>query len=199
MSQGRVARLIEGVFGHGCYPHQLAFLIDNPLRRLLISPERLADHLALADDARVLELGPGSGFFSVTLAGRLPQGRLELFDLQPEMLVKARRKLTAFPNVGYTAGDARQLPFADASFSRALLVAVLGEVPAPERCLRELERVVAPDGLVVVHEQIPDPDHIPPDRLDRLFTGSGFARVLRDGPGWNYSAVYRRKSVDRST
>jgi predicted O-methyltransferase YrrM len=37
--------------------------------------------------------GTAAGFFSVEVAGQLTDGRLKLFDLQPEMLAQARRKL----------------------------------------------------------------------------------------------------------
>ena len=57
------------------------------------NPADLAAALELTGSETVLELGPGSGFFSREVAGRLPRGRLELFDIQPEMLAKARRKL----------------------------------------------------------------------------------------------------------
>jgi predicted O-methyltransferase YrrM len=51
------------------------------------------DKIGLSPSDRVLELGPGPGYFSVELARRIPEGRLESLDLQPEMLAKARRAL----------------------------------------------------------------------------------------------------------
>ena len=71
------------------FPHQLSWIIDNPLRRLIISPETLAERLTLSDSSRILELGSGSGYFSAALAAHVPNGWLEMFDLQPEMLAKA--------------------------------------------------------------------------------------------------------------
>ena len=68
-------------------------MIDNPIRRALLKPARIVDKLDLADSEHVLELGPGPGFFSVEIARRLTDGRLELFDVQPEMLEKARLQL----------------------------------------------------------------------------------------------------------
>jgi ubiquinone/menaquinone biosynthesis C-methylase UbiE len=183
-----IGRLVHGVFGRGYFPHELSFLIDNPLRRLLITPEEIARRLDVQPGARVLELGPGSGFFSGELARRA--ARLELFDLQPEMLTKARAKLGA-GNVGYTAGDARHLPYASGSFDRALAVTVLGEVPEPAHCLRSLRDVLVAGGLLAIHEQFPDPDRIAPADLDRLVTGAGFEPVRRLGPDWNYTAVFR--------
>jgi ubiquinone/menaquinone biosynthesis C-methylase UbiE len=194
MAAGRIARIVEGALGHSYFPHQLAFLIDNPLRRLLITPEEIASRLEVETRSRVLEIGPGSGFFSVELARRAALGRLELFDLQPEMLVKARAKLRAAGarNVGFTAGDARRLPYVASSFDRVLAVAVLGEVPEPERCLRSVLAVLVPGGLIAVHEQVPDPDRIPPERLARLLSEAGFEPVRCSGSGWNYTAVFRK-------
>lgn len=194
MIKSRITQRVDSVTGRPYFPHQLAFLIDNPLRRLLISPEQVAERLSLADDSHVLEIGPGSGFFSVELARRVLRGRLELFDLQPEMLAKARRKLEAagMSNVGFTMGDARELPFPMQSFDRVLLVAVLGEVLEPKRCLRAIHDVLVPGGLLAVHEHMPDPDWISPNRLDQLLSVGSFKPVMQYGPAWNYTKVYRK-------
>ena len=143
------------------FPHQMSFILELPLRRLLISPSQLADRLHLQEDSRVLEVGCGSGVFSVEVARRVPAGHLELFDLQAEMLERARRKIHAArlgKVVGYTQGDARRLAFPRASFDVAFLVAVLGEVPEPRQCLRALHRILRPGGLLSITEHLPDPD-----------------------------------------
>src|SRR5688572_24123426 len=97
----------------GCFPHELSWLIDNPVRRWFVTPEALADRLPISRTSRVLEIGPGSGYFSEELARRVRDGRLELLDLQPEMLEKARRKLGVRRalHAGYVAADATALPF----------------------------------------------------------------------------------------
>lgn len=87
--RGTIARTL----GRGVFPHQLSWLIDNAARRLIVSPRTVADRLSLTPASRLLEIGPGSGYFSGEFAKRLPRGRLELFDLQPEMLAKAKAKL----------------------------------------------------------------------------------------------------------
>ena len=99
--------VLARAFGRGYFPHQFSWLIDNPVRRLLLSPEKFADRLPLTAVSWVLEVGPGSGYFSRELARRVRRGRLVLFDLQPEMLAKARRKLerSGVQNVGYAVGD----------------------------------------------------------------------------------------------
>ena len=177
------------------FPHQMSFILELPLRRLLITPSRLADRLHLKQSSKVLEVGCGSGVFSVEVARRLPRGHLELFDLQPEMLEKARQKIEAAglaKVVGYTQGDARQLAFPSGEFDVAFLVAVLGEVPEPRKCLRALHRVIRPDGLLSITEHLPDPDFSRPSHLRRMVEQEGFAFLERFGPPWSYTANFRR-------
>ncbi len=180
----------------GHFPYRFAWLIDNPLRRVLVTPERLADRLPITADSCVLEVGPGSGYFSVELARRTRSGRLEWLDLQPEMLAKARRKLrrAGMRHVGYTVANASNpLPFPDETFDIAVLVAVLGEVPNAESSLGELYRVLRDGGSLAIHEHVPDPDRIDFPALRTLAESQGFNLDSRWGPSWNYTATFRRQ------
>ena len=184
---------VRAPWSRGVFPHQLSWLIDNPFRRLVVSPETLAERLSPSDSSRILELGPGSGYFSAALAARVPHGRLELFDLQPEMLAKAKRKLQGrgFNNVGYTVGNASEdFPFPESHFDVAFLASVLGEVPDRTRCLRSLYRVLRPTGMLAFHESIPDPDLIRFETLHRLVEAQGFKVQRRWGRSWSYTATF---------
>ncbi len=193
MAKTRFRTIIEHALGLGYFPHYLSFLIHNPLRRLLITPEGLTERMPLNPDSHVLEVGPGSGYFSVEIARRVPSGHLELLDIQLKMLVKARRHLQAagVNNVGYTEGNATALPFLDSEFDVALLVAVLGEVADQAACLQSLHRVLRPSGTVVFHEHLPDPDFLPLGKLRGIVEAQGFVFVERRGWSWNYTASFR--------
>ena len=49
---------IKRFLGKGVCPYQISFILDFPLRRLILSPKKLADRLHLRNDSRVLEIGP---------------------------------------------------------------------------------------------------------------------------------------------
>src|SRR5882757_460730 len=182
----------SGVFP---YPHWAAGLLDNPIRRLIDRPAAVVDRLALTGAERVLELGPGPGFYSTEIARRVPQGQLDLFDIQPEMLDKARRNLedAGCRNVGYHAGDAsRGFPFADGQFDVAFLAAVLGEVPDKSACIRELARVLRPGGSLVLVESFPDPDRLSVQTLRDLAEPEGFQLHVAEGTTWRDIVNFRR-------
>ncbi|GAB4324648.1 MAG: class I SAM-dependent methyltransferase [Dehalococcoidia bacterium] len=190
-----MSRHVEFGMGRGkVYPHEKARSLLNPLRRLLQPPARLAGRLHLREDARVLELGCGPGYFSVEVSKRLPVGHLYLFDLQREMLDMARSRLhdAGRRNVSFVQGDALRLPFRDAYFDVVFLVTVLGEVGDPVRCLREVHRVLIPGGLVSISEVRGDADFISFRDLRSYATNARLQFERKYGLGLNYTANYRR-------
>src|SRR4051812_34530357 len=140
--------------GRGTYPHQLSGVLLVPLRRLIFSPGQLIAQLQLTPTSRVLEVGPGPGFFSVDVARAVPRGRLELVDIQHEMLEKARRRLrrAGIRRVGFTQANAAALPFRPDLFDAAFLVAVLGEIPDSQACVASIARLLRGGGRLVFVE-----------------------------------------------
>ena len=47
--------------GRGIYPHELSFLLNTSLRKLILSPVKFADSLNLNKNDCVLEIGSGPG------------------------------------------------------------------------------------------------------------------------------------------
>ena len=176
------------------YPHWASIFLNNPIRRRIGRPGAVIDGLMLGGDERVLEIGPGPGYFSTEIARRLPAGRLHLFDLQPQMLDKARRALDAAGchNAEFHSGDASAgLPFGDDSFDVAFLAAVLGEVPDKDICIRGLQRVLRPGGLLVFVEGFPDPDRQSVQDLRELLEPHGFVLQGWEGTTWRDVVRFR--------
>ena len=195
MSFASKADVWRRAISRGVFPHQLSWVLELPWRRLVLSPQALASRLPVRDGSAVLELGPGSGYYSVEVARRVPSGRLELFDLQPEMLKRCRARCAAvgLDNVGYTVGDAAALPFADGHFDAVYMVTVFGEVRDQDACLRSVRRVLKPRGVLSVSEHLPDPDFTPIDALRRRTEQSGFVLEHRYGSRLAFTANFRTR------
>ncbi len=178
-SAARCRDLLNRLAGRGVYPHEFAFLLNIPLRKLILSPQKLADHLHLTSHAHVLEIGPGPGYFSCEVARRVPDGNLRLLDIQYEMLHKNRRKLrhAEITNAGWVQGSASALPFKTEVFDVAFMVTVLGEVPQPHDCLQAIHLVLRPGGLLSITEMQGDPDALGQVDVQRLAHQCGFTSL----------------------
>jgi len=97
-----------------------------------------------------LELGCGTGFFTLNLklAGVLDEGHVT--DLSPGMVEVAQRNARSlgFEMAGRVA-DAERLPYDDDSFDLVIGHAVLHHIPDVEQAFREVLRVLKPGGRFV--------------------------------------------------
>jgi ubiquinone/menaquinone biosynthesis C-methylase UbiE len=173
-------------------PYSQRFWVEAP--HPLITRKRLLEILAPAPGEQILEVGPGTGYYTLPVADRLAGGTLAVFDLQQEMLDHTSRAAAerGVVNVVPTRGDAQALPYADASFDAAFLVTVLGEIPDQEAALRELARVVKPGGRLVVGELFGDPHMVTLGKLRERAERAGFRFDRRVGPTLGYFARLQR-------
>jgi len=161
-------------------PYNQRFWVQAP--HPFITRARLLEALALAPDERVLEIGPGTGYYTFDIAAALPAGQIDVFDVQQEMLDHVMRaaEQRGVTNVRATLGDAQDLPYDDDAFDAAVLVTVLGEIPDQDQALREVARVLRPGGRLVVGELFGDPHMVTSGRLRERAreAGLGFDRRL---------------------
>ena len=159
-----------------------------------ITRDRLREILDPAAGERVLEIGPGTGYYTLDLARWVgADGAVEVFDLQREMLDhtirRAREK--GLWNVNPTQGDAQDLPYEDDSFDAAILITVLGEIPDQDAALREIARVLRPAGRLVVGELLGDPHMVTLGSLKRRAQAAGLSFDDRVGGALAYFARFR--------
>ncbi len=170
-------------------PYGQRFWVEAP--HPFITRERLREVLRPEPGERLLEIGVGTGYYSLDLARWVePEGILELFDLQQEFLDHVMRAAgeRGLTNLAPTRGDATDLPYEDASIDAVILTAVLGEIPDREGALREIRRVLKPTGRLVVGELFGDPHFTSRSSLERLGAKAGLELVEQSGPRWGYFA-----------
>jgi ubiquinone/menaquinone biosynthesis C-methylase UbiE len=103
------------------------------------------------ENARVLEVGCGTGAITRVLA-RLP-GIAAIVGVDPSPLFLAKaRELSGAPHVTFCAGDVRGLEFGDGAFDVAIAHTCLTHVPGPDQGLRELFRVLKAGGALAVFD-----------------------------------------------
>lgn len=101
----------------------------------------------LPAEARVLDVGSGTGEFTARLAQFLPAAQVLGVEILPQQVEYARRHHAALaPRLEFRTGDAFALDLPDASFDFVACRHMLQSVPEPERVIAELIRVTRPGG-----------------------------------------------------
>src|SRR4051812_23429606 len=95
---------------------------------------------------RVLDVATGSGDLALAIARRLPEAEITGTDFSGEMLAIAKRK--GVPRT--VAADALALPFPDTSFDAVTIAFGLRNMVDWTAALREMRRVLVPEGRVLV-------------------------------------------------
>jgi SAM-dependent methyltransferase len=99
--------------------------------------------------ARALEIGSGTGYFSLNLMQSGVVGEAVCMDISPGMLDALRDNARALGlDVETVAADAETLPLPDASFDLVFGHAVLHHIPDLGRAFAEFRRVLRPGGWV---------------------------------------------------
>jgi arsenite methyltransferase len=128
------------------WAHQgMRLLVGDTLRPGGTRLTRLAfEDLALPRGSRVLDVGCGTG------------ATLRLLEEHGLRAVGTDYSLALATEAGEiaatTAGDAERIPFRSAAFDAAFIECVLSSVPGKDPAARELARVVAPGGAVVLSD-----------------------------------------------
>src|SRR6476661_9352779 len=101
--------------------------------------------------AKALELGAGTGFFSLNLKQAGVLDEVHVTDLSPGMVEAARANAT---RLGFTVegrvADAEGIPYEDDTFDVVVGHAVIHHIPDVEQAFREMLRVLKPGGRFVI-------------------------------------------------
>jgi ubiquinone/menaquinone biosynthesis C-methylase UbiE len=186
------------------FPAARARLLESSLVRRQTA--RIVENLDLEPGMQVLDVGAGVGRLSIPVARRVgPQGEVVALDVQEEMLeiLHKRAAEAGVTNIRTVRAPAGEGGLGNNTFDRALLVAVLGEIPANQRlpALREIREALRPDGILFVVEGPFDPHYQTRKAVARLGAEAGFkllgtrrlglARMSLLAPGRERAAAHR--------
>ncbi|MDS0279780.1 methyltransferase domain-containing protein [Halomicroarcula sp. S1AR25-4] len=173
-------------------PYEQRHVLDLPR---LLKRSQLQEVLAPESSEHILEVGPGTGRYSLPVARELDQdGSLHVLDVQEPMLdhTVERAREQGVDGITVTHADAQEPPYPDENFDAAYMVSTIGEIPDQEQALEELYRVLRPGGRLVVGESIADPDMVRFGTLRDRCESVGFRFERRVGRRISYFARFRK-------
>ncbi len=159
-------------------PATFAPLLTSRLRLSYRRPKALARWAGIRPGWRVLDLGCGNGAFAPALAQ--VAGRVFALDVQPAMIARLRRRLppAARARVHPLVASAFHLPFPTAAFDAVVMVSTLPMLRDVGLALREVRRALKPNGLLIVGEELLEPEYVRWPTIAQWAAQAGF--VLRD-------------------
>jgi ubiquinone/menaquinone biosynthesis C-methylase UbiE len=182
-------------------PEFLANLIDNPLRRKIQPPSETAIRHGIKPGMTVLEIGPGNGAYSIAAARRVgDKGRIVTIDIESKMIERVERRALAegINNIEARVANAHDLTFEDETFDVIYMIAVIGEIPAPEVAIKEFYRVLSQTGSLVFSELLFDPDYPRAQTLIHQATAAGFKLMNKIGNFFYYTLIFEKDVRQRA-
>jgi len=176
-------------------PQFLANAIDNPLRRRVQPPDKTPARHGIEPGMTVLEVGPGNGTYTVATARRVgDKGKVVTIDIEPKMIERVTRRAQAegIENIEARVADVYDLPFEDRYFDAIYMIAVIGEIPAAEKAMKEFYRVLRPSGTLAFSELLNDPDYPRAGTLIRKATPAGFRLKEKVGNFFYYTLIFEK-------
>ncbi|MEM2135873.1 MAG: class I SAM-dependent methyltransferase [Candidatus Jordarchaeaceae archaeon] len=113
-----------------------------------IQKEIVLNMLGSWSNKKILDLGCGTGRFSIEIAKR--GARVTAFDPSKSMLEQARRKIKN-SEINLIRGDGCKLPFQDNTFDGCVCVNVINHVEDYYQLMREIGRVVQEEGFIIIN------------------------------------------------
>ncbi|MCJ7841055.1 methyltransferase domain-containing protein [Lederbergia sp. NSJ-179] len=129
--------------------------LEDPAKRGDISPEELLKILPIKKADHILDLGAGTGYFTIPTAKTVEEGAVFALDIDPNMLevIRSKAKKENITNIKTLEGSVDDIPLSDNSMDFVLVSLVLHELkPLLSASLREMKRVLKPGGTFVCME-----------------------------------------------
>lgn len=145
-------------------------IFDTPDRDEWQRPQELVALMTLPADARVVDLGAGTGYFLRHLAAAVPRGEVLALDVEPAMVAHMRERVAreGLTNVEVRAIDPDDPGLPPASVDAILIVDTWHHLADRSRYAARLKRALRPGGALWIVDFTRDaPDGPPPEmRLD---------------------------------
>lgn len=126
------------------------------------------------EGARVLDCAAGTGLFALAAARRADS--VLCTDLSQAMLLRAEKKARkqGLSNICFAVRDLTALPEGNGSFDVVIAANVLHLLPEPETAVRELWRVTAPGGRLILPTYLQGKAEAAYGTMIKIYQGAGF-------------------------
>ena len=182
-----MGREISHVMGHPG-----ADWLDRDSRRAEERTDLLLKMLSIESDSVIADLGAGTGYFSLPMARRAPDGRVLAVDLQQEMLdlIAAKTARESIDNIELILATETDPRLPDSSVDLVLIVDAYHEFSHPREVMTGVFSGLKPGGLVYLVEYRGEDRRVPIKRLHKMTEEQ--ARLEMESIGLRWKETLRK-------
>jgi ubiquinone/menaquinone biosynthesis C-methylase UbiE len=178
--------------------------LEQPDRDEWQRPDKIMDALGVGEGSVVADLGAGSGWFTIRLAGRVgPNGAVYAEDIQHQMIDAIKRRVAkiGLKNVTYVLGTPSD-PGLPSPVDAVLIVDTYHEMEQPVVLLRKVAASLKPAGRIGIVDFTKDgggpgpamEDRVDPERVVRDAQAAGLALRSREAfLKYQYMLVFEKQ------
>lgn len=176
-----MGREISHVMGH-----LGAGWLERPERERQERTDLLIDNLPLAPDSVVADIGAGTGYFSIPVARRVPEGRVLAVDIQPEMIdiLKSQAAEAGVDNVEPVLGTIEDPRLPSDAVDLIFIVDAYHEFSHPREMGEAMAASLKPGGQLVLVEYRAEDPGVPIKRLHKMSQRQAKQEMAAIGLEW---------------
>ncbi|PRQ08866.1 Demethylrebeccamycin-D-glucose O-methyltransferase [Enhygromyxa salina] len=164
---------------------------ESPERAAWQRPDEVIASLAVAADAKIADLGAGTGYFAVRFAAAAPQGQVYAVDIEPKMVEWLAQRATdeGHANLEAVLGEADE-PKLPEPVDLVFMCNVFHHLAQPQAYFQAVAKQLRPGARVIIVDFRKDaPEHAPgppqamrmsPEQISEHMQAAGFRLARND-------------------
>ena len=170
--------------------HRGAAWLERPSRIQEEKPHVLMANLEIQPTDVIADIGAGTGYLTVRLAPKVPQGKVLAVDVQPEMLDLLSDRLSTedgddgFKNVELILASESDPHLPPDSVDMAIMLDVYHELEYPYEVMQQVARSLRPGGKMVLVEYRGENPLVPIKRLHKMTEKQARKEMKAVGLSW---------------
>lgn len=154
--------------------HRGAAWLERPSRIQEEKPHVLLANLDIEPTDVIADIGAGTGYLTLRLAPKVPQGKILAVDVQPEMLDLLNQRITSsslddgLNNVELILASEDDPHLPPDSIDMAIMLDVYHELEYPYEVMQQVVQALRPDGQMVLVEYRGENPLVPIKRLHKM-------------------------------
>lgn len=127
--------------------------LNQPERLKNLPPEYILERADVKDPKVLVDVGAGTGFFSVPFAQKFPNSKIFALDISETMVTwMTDNILPHYPNIVVNLMNNNQLDLPDSSVDFLFMINLHHELDEPLKMLAECKRVLKPGGKIAISD-----------------------------------------------